>query len=714
MPAAKSPTRLKPAEIAELFQQGVSLHQFGHLEQAEFVYGQILAAQPRHIDTLHLMGVLHGQTGRTATGIAYLRQAIGFNGLQPAFHSNLGNVLMAAGDARAALTSYDRAAALQPGFAEAQANRGNALQALERFDEAVAACDTALRLQPALPEVWNNRANALARLARFDEALQSIEQALKLRPDHPEALANRGSILAQMGRGPQALHDLQRAIALTPDNPRILSNLGALQRELGQVAESLDTLERAHALHPADADVCSHLALSLQESGRLDEALQRHRQAMALAPTRPGIVANGLYALTLSGQADSPEYRDTAVQLERVLLERARPLSSWARTPGTLPDAPLNVGLLSGDLRQHPVGAFLAGMLGQVNPARIHLHAFPTTAQTDELGQRLRAQCASWTPVAGLSDEAAARRIHDAGIDLLIDLSGYTAGHRAGVLAWRPAPVQLSWLGYLASSGLHCVDALLADPVTAPEGCEAAFTETLWRLPETANCHTPPAGLPDIGPLPARQRGHLTFGSVQNPAKVGDAVLRTWARVLKAVPTARLRLQNRQFDLHRGVEAFTQRMTATGWSADLMARVDLMPSVPGQTAYVASMAEVDLMLDTFPYPGITTTCEALWMGVPTLTMQGHDLLSRQGASLMRQAGLPDWVCADEDAYVAQAARIAGDLSALEVWRFGLRTRLAALPLFNAEVFARQWEDALLQGWLSTQPSSRQMASTGAA
>jgi protein O-GlcNAc transferase len=296
--------------------------------------------------------------------------------------------------------------------------------------------------------------------------------------------------------------------------------------------------------------------------------------------------------------------------------------------------------------------------------------------------------------LTGLSDEAAARLIHADGVHVLIDMSGHTGYNRLPVFAWKPAPVQVSWLGYFATTGVAEIDYLLADQVGVPEARQAQFTESLWYLPDTRLCFTAPAADLAVAPLPALANGRITFGCFQNLTKVNEGVLELWGKVMAALPDATLRLQCKQFSEPALVAQLQQRLQRHGIDP---ARVATHGSAQ-RAAYLAAHAEVDMILDTFPYPGGTTTCEALWMGVPTLTLAGDSLLARQGASLLSAAGLAQWVANSQEEYVAKAVAFASDLPELAALRAGLREQVLASPLFDAPRFARHFEEALWGMW----------------
>jgi predicted O-linked N-acetylglucosamine transferase (SPINDLY family) len=373
----------------------------------------------------------------------------------------------------------------------------------------------------------------------------------------------------------------------------------------------------------------------------------------------------------------------------------ARPFTSW--NVDTSPKHPLRVGFVSGDLCRHPVGYFVESVLAALAhgaSGRLELVAYSTKHANDEISQRIKSCCAIWRLAVGGSDEALARQIRDDRIDILIDLSGHTAHGRLPVFAWKPAPVQVSWLGYFATTGVATIDYFLADPWTLPVAEEAYFTEKVWRLPETRLCFTAPDVAVDVSALPALSNGYLTLGCFNNLSKMNDAVVQLWARILHAVPGSRLFLKSQQVaELSLRKEIYA-RFAQHGVDADRLILEDYGP----RADYLAAYQRVDFALDPFPYPGGTTTVEALWMGVPVLTLAGEHFLSRQGVGLLMNVGLPHWVATDLEDYVAKAVSHANELGALAALRAGLRQQALASPIFDAPRFATHFEEALRGMW----------------
>ena len=308
--------------------------------------------------------------------------------------------------------------------------------------------------------------------------------------------------------------------------------------------------------------------------------------------------------------------------------------------------------------------------------------------------ERIKACCKTWRFIPNISDEVLAKHIRDDSIDILIDLSGHTDRNRLPLFAWKPAPVQMTWLGYFASTGVEAIDYLLADPWTLPESEEPNFTETIWRLPETRLCFTPPDVTINVGTLPALDNGYVTFGCFNHLTKMNDGVVALWARILTAIPESRLFLKTRHLEAASAQQSVIKRFESRGINAGRL----ILESYAPRADYLAAYNRIDIVLDPFPYTGGTTSVEALWMGVPVLTLAGRQFLARQGVGLLMNAGLPEWVATDQDDYLSRAVAHASDLQRLASLRAGLREQVLASPIFDAPRFARHFEAALRGMW----------------
>ncbi len=494
-------------------------------------------------------------------------------------------------------------------------------------------------------------------------------------------------------QGKDALHAFQKTAQLLPEDAVAHYNLGVVQKSAGRLDEAVASYRRAIALKPDYFEAHYNLGNALNHLGRIDDAEQSFRRALELKPDYIDAHSNLLFTLNFAANCPATHFLEEASKYGRMVARKtAARYSSWqcAAQPKRL-----RVGLISGDLRKHSVGFFLESLLAHLDPFRIELIAYPTHDEQDELTARIRRYFSAWKPLFGLNDEAAARLIHADGVHVLIDLSGHTKHNRLPVFAWKPAPVQVTWLGLPATTGVAEMDYVLGDPWAIPAECEDQFTEAVWRLPQSYVCLTVPGQSVEVGALPALSTGYITFGSFNNLTKMNDAVVAVWARILQALPDSRLLLKAKQLSDAAVCEQTLQRFAAHGIAPG---RLQLHGILASRNEHLATYNKVDIALDTFPYPGVTTSVEALWMGVPVLSMQGDRFLSCTASSIARNAGLPEWIAAGQDDYVAKAVAFASDLPQLAKLRAELRQQVLASPLFDAPRFARNFEDALWGMW----------------
>lgn len=608
-----------------------------------------------------------------------------------------GNRLLAQGDREAAEACYRQAISVNPAEAGAHLNLGFVLAERGQDAEARGFLEEAVRLDPRLEDAHYLLGTLTERLGDVEAAIRHLDAALALRPDMEVASRDLCRVLFHRGDYDRARQVAAQGLRLNPQSADLLFYLGNLHLHAKAYEPAIACYEKALSIQPDYAAVLSNLGKACMEQGRVEAAVAHYRKALQIDADAIAVEAMSCLLFARSYQAgDTPQaYLEEARRYGRMVAAKATPYADWPRSRTQA--GPLRVGLVSGDFLSHPVGYFLEGILKHLRPGKVALVAYPTVPEEDDLTARIKPSFQAWHSLAGLSDAAAARRIHEDGIQLLVDLAGHTSHNRLPVFAWRPAPVQATWLGYFASTGVAEMDYLLADPISVPESECANFTEKIWYLPDTRLCFTPPGSRDALppGPLPAQRNGHLTYGCFQNVSKLNDDVLSVWGRIFRAQPQARLRIRSKQLDDAAARDRLLKRLAAAGVPPANVA----LEGPSSREQYLAAHRDIDVMLDTFPYPGGTTTCEALWMGVPTLTLAGNTLLSRQGASLLACAGLADWVAANEADYVDKAAALTGDIDRLAALRAGLRDRALASPLFDAPRFAANLEEAFLAMWL---------------
>ena len=685
---------LLPQDVEVLGNLGGLLVARGDLEGAERSYRAALALRPDFAEAHSNLGDVLASLGQWDAAAASCLHALRLRPALAAAHCNLGRARAGQGRLDEAAVSYRQAITLQPQLAQAHHGLGLALQAQGRRDGALDSLREALRWRPRHFAAQFQLAHLLAEMNRFDDAAAAYRQALAIEPGRAEALTNLGVVLMALGRHAEAAAAFQQSLDQQPAQPAVRGNLGNAWLALGRIDDAIEAYRAAVEAEPDFAPLQGNLAHALNLIGEPAQALAHLERAMALEPERLAWQSEWLFTRQYLDRTEGQGARTLAAarHFGRAAAARAQP---FEHRPGAAdPEQPLRIGLLSGDLRAHPVAWFLESVLAQWSQRpMLELWAYATQPQADAVTQRLRSYCAQWRQVESLDDEALAAAIHADGIDVLMDLSGHTRHNRLPVLAWRPAPLQLSWLGACASTGLAEVDALVVDRWIAPAGAEAAFVEPLLRLPHGFLCFTPPAPLDDATIAAAPGEG-LRLACFNRLAKIGDEVIAAWSAILAGLPGSSLALQDRALASETVCRRLRERFAAHGIDPR---RLRLRPARPRE-AYLAAYRAVDLALDPFPYPGGTTTVEALWMGVPVLTLAGASALGRQGASILAQLGLDDWVAVDVDDYVDRALRLGRGRAALAELRAGLRGRLLASPLCDAAGFAQALESALRERW----------------
>jgi predicted O-linked N-acetylglucosamine transferase (SPINDLY family) len=651
--------------MQETFREAVACHRQGNLERAEALYRDILARQPGFADALQMLGVIVARREDYATALELIGKAIAIAPNQAGYHYNLAKVQEASGDNAAAERSYREAIRLAPDNFSAWLNLAGVMLRLSDPEAAAKIANEALRLQPNSIAALNNLGLALSRLdTHFDQAELIFRHALKLDPALPDTYVNLARLYSTEDRNEEATRLLRKAVELAPTMAEAYNNLSS----------------------------------TLKFEGRLDEALACSRKALELQPDASAH-SNLLFNLNYH-PAIGPEevFREHVAWAARYAAGAQPGRTAYANDPG--PDRPLRIGYLSPDFRKHPVATFIKPIIAAHDRQRFTVYCYANVMKHDDTTRWFADHTDHWRDIYGLPDARVDDLIRADRIDILVELAGHTSGNRLQLMARRPAPVQASYLGYLGTTGLSGIDYKLTDAVTDPPGLtEAYHTERLVRLPHGMWCYSPPGDAPPVTATPAVGKGRVTFASFNNSAKVTREVVAVWARILHAVPTARLLMMTKGGgSVH---DFYHEEFARHGIPP---ARLDLRARIPFQE-YLALHGEVDIALDPFPYTGGTTTCHCLWMGVPVLTLPGQRAFSRSSAGILATLGLTDWVADSEDGYVAIAAAKAADVAGLQALRADLRRRMQDSPLTDAGVFTRGLEACykdMWRAWCATQ------------
>jgi len=527
---------------------------------------------------------------------------------------------------------------------------------------------------------------AYAERKQYTEAEQYLSVACRLRPDSPAILANLGNVYMLLDRLDPAVECFQRAVDVAPDFSFARNGLGLAYGRCGRYLEALEQYDQAITHAPRTAQYRSNAAILLSGVGLAREALARYTQALSIDPRNDVIHSN--YLMTLNYL---PEY--TPEKLAELHF-------SWGRTHPCAPPRSavagdrVRIGYVSPDFRQHPVGQLIFPVLREHDRGRFAVHCYADSTETneDDLTHLMRALDVEWTRVAGMSVPELAATIRRDRIDVLVDLAGHTAGNRLPLYAARPAQVNVSYLGYPATTGLQCMDGMITDAWLDPHGrADGCYSEALIRLTEGWFVYEPLAEVPPVGPLPCCARNFVTFGALCNSNKLNDDVIGAWSRILASVDRSRLVMQSKYFRDPQVVALFQQRFAGCGVALE---RLDFLPQMP-YLEHLAIYSGIDVCLDTFPWNGHMTVLGALTMGVPVIAIEGNTRAGRMASGILHALGLSDLVTRDVDAYVAAATSLSRDPDRLQALRAGMRARLKASPMAQARHFTRGLEQAYL-------------------
>lgn len=644
---------------------------------------QIAALSAHEINTRTHAAVAayHGKDSATATQLC--SEILAAMPTHPYAMNLLAVMTMESGHLESAIDVFDQLLIAHPQSVQGKDNRG--------------ICEQQMR---ARGDYWLQMGFHYYQTGRMQQAVDIYRKAIAQGAGTDNIHGNLGAHLQELGDWEESERQYQQALVMNPAHVGTFYNLGHLLSLQHRHVPAKQYLERAIALKPDYAEAHLSLGHLLVQSGEIAEAFNCFDAAEKLAPQSPLAPSAKLFNLAYLSSTTAKEMYALAIRATSHIQYALPSIDALqgAINKGSQNKSVLKIGFVSGDFKDHPVAYFLENLLRHASRERFEWHVFSNYESKDAVSTRLRTLTTSWTNIAGQSDEAARTLIARTGIDILFDLSGHTALHRLPLFASRPAsdtrPVQMTWLGWHDTTGLKNMDYLLTDrasmPPVAQENGSPYLTEKPLFLPRTRLCMMPPENAPPIAPQPFLNKSYITFGSMQILAKLSDVSLKLWTRILNEIPTARLAIRTKQFREIEMIERFKTKCVAYGLPMD---RVDLLPPL-GRGDYLASYEHIDILLDSSPYPGGTTTAEALWMGVPTITMGGNTMISRQGVSLLTAAGLEDWIAASEDDYVAKAIYWATHTAELQVLRSGLRAQVAQTALFDGAQFARDFESAM--------------------
>jgi predicted O-linked N-acetylglucosamine transferase (SPINDLY family) len=646
----------------QLLDQAIRNYQAGRLDDAAQLCDHLLTLDPANVDAILLKGMIRAASGALDDAVA----------------------------------SFTQAASLRPDRPDIQYNLAKALRESGRLDDSIAAYRRAIALQPAFPAAHNNLGNALKAAGQLREAAEAYRQAISLKPDYAESSFNLGTILQQLDDFPGAINAYRSALAIRPNYPQALNNLGIAFRSLDALDDAIAAYKRALAFKPDFADAAANLGSALRDSAHVSEALKWFQHAARMS-SDPRLAHNLLATLHLDPNATPGSLLAAHVQWASQYSHLA-PIQPHHQGPS--PDRKLRIGYVSPDFRDHPVGRFILPLLTHHDRKKFEVFCYADVEHPDAITEQIRANAATWRQTTGLTDDRLAALIRDDDIDILIDLTLHYDGSRLLTFARKPAPVQIAYLAYGSTSGLDAMDYRITDPyldplppdeATAQEYDRTRYSERSLWLQKSYWCYTAPPQAPQVAPLAALSIGHITFGCLNNFAKVSPPTLDLWARLVLALPSSRIHIASPRGSHRAQVHA---RFANLGILSERVVFIDRLR----YQDYFAAYNAIDIALDPFPYNGGTTTCDALWMGVPVVTLSGAIAVSRAGLSILSNAGLPDLAVNSPDAYIETALHLASDLPRLAKLRAELRSLMLNSSLLDAVGFTRDMESLYRKTW----------------
>ena len=746
-------------DIQTLFNQALQFQNAGNLPEAEKIYRRILAADPHHAYSLNMLGLVALDTKHYGPAEDLVRKAIAERPNAALFHDTLGNILKAQNKTEEAIACFEKALELKPDFIDSLNNLGGTLLVLGRSEEALPLFMRAIFFSPGHFNSLNNIGAALQHLGRHEESIHYYRQAtearpdvadvhynigqayrgmnrpeeakqayrktIELQPDHGDAHLNLGFILGEEGLRDEALecfynvtkirpslnacaniaHLLfkkgmlqgsidyyRKALELSPSSPEILNNMGSVYNLMTEYEEAMKCFEQALAIKPGDADTLNNQGTALKNMGRLGEAAEIYKKAVSAGPGRADIHSNYLLMMIYSADVTPEELVTEAKKFGEMTAPYLR---NRELVRDLKPERRLRIGYVSADFRAHAVHYFFEPLLNLRDPGQFEIFVYSNTEIEDEVTERIKKKCDHWHDIRVLNNDAVADLIEKDRIDILMDISGHTGGNRLMVFARKPAPIQVTWLAYPATTGMQAMDYRVTDSYVEPPGMTEQYNvEKLWRLPEIFCCYQPHENSPPVTGYPLfEDNGYITFGCFNNFAKVTDPVLETWGKIMAQVPDSRLMLEIPGINLPAFRANVEERLKRHGIPLE---RTVLERRIKSNQFVLYN--EIDIALDPFPCVGGTTSMDTLWMGVPFVTLAGKHFGARMGVTILTNAGLQELIAENREEYIKIAVDLATNRARLKTLRHDLREKIATSPLMNQQSFTRNMENAYREMW----------------
>jgi protein O-GlcNAc transferase len=713
--------------------KGLDYYESGELQKAEEIYKSVLEINPTHPKALYLMGVIADHVGRTQEAISLINEAIKYDPGNPIYYNDLGNALLAQGKSQEAISCYQKALELKPGLAGAYNNMGSAFQDQHQFDEAISCYQRAIELNPAYPEAYKNMGNAFQRQGRTADAIYCYRKALELKPDYAEAYANMGSAFQDQGDSREAMSCYRKALELKPDYAEAHCSMGNVFQYLRNLDEAVSCYQKAIDLEPDFAEAYYNMGMAFQDMSQLDEAIACYEKAIKIKPDFPQAYGQLFHQLqrTCAWQAleglsarldqltgEAPALGTRPPETPFISLTRhADPsrnfeiATSWSSEIARAVNASqielsfehprssetkIVVGYLSSDFRNHPVAHLMLSLfrLHDRNTFKVFCYSYGMDDGSD-CRKRIQQDCDKFIDLRNLSYAEAAQRIYKDHVHILVDLNGHTGGNRLEISAFRPAPVQASYLGFPGTTGADFFDYIITDSIVTPEADAIHYREKFVYMPHcymindnrqrlsSQNLKKPDVGLP---------KESFVFCTFHNTYKIEPGMFDVWMKILRQVPTSVLwfRQVSKSAEKNLRQEARERGVTPE--------RLIFSRKIPLKEEHLARLSLADLALDTRVYNGHATTSDALWAGVPVITLQGRHFASRASSSILMAIGLSELITHSLGEYERLAIRLARNPNELRMIRETLARNRLTEPLFDTQRFVGNLEAAYKEMW----------------
>lgn len=589
---------------------------------------------------------------------------------------------------------YQQVLEIEPKSVEATYNLAWILKREGKLDEAVHYYRRAIKLQPDLAAAYNNLGNILKEQEKWQAAGECYRQAIKIQPDYLEAYNNLGNTLTEQGKLSEAVQSYRQALEIAPNFATAYNGLGIALKEQGNLQEAIAAYQQSLKLKPDNGEVFNNLGVLYQEHGEFARAMDCYRQALKFNPNFLKAHSNLLFTLSATTSLEPAAILREA-RAWHVQQIASRGLTALPHTNERNPERKLRIGYVSPDFRQHSVSYFIEPAIKHHDRSQVEVYCYAQVSKPDQFTERIQAAADYWRSTIGKSDTEVAQLIQQDKIDILIDLAGHTRGNRLLAFALKPAPIQATYLGYFATTGLPAIDYWITDCALHPQDTREEAVESIWRLNRCYVSYQPPTEAPPVAPPPCLTSEAITFGSFNNLHKITEETVALWSKILQALPHSRLLLKTANLDNFLAKQRLQQQFAARGIALE---RLQLRGKTPSIQEHLATYGEVDICLDTVPYTGCTTTCDALWMGVPVLTLAGIRKVERMSTSILTAIGRQEWIANSATEFVDRAVELANKPEQLKQWRIQQREELEQSPLRDAQGLSRALEEAYRQMW----------------